>query len=59
MPLLQTFPDKPTPQLSNPSAVEFTAAWEIKMATMMFCSLDFDGVLHDAFRYVVKHVSSK
>ena len=41
------------------SDVEFRAAWEIKMATIMFCSLDFDGVVHDAFRDAVKHVSSK
>ena len=52
MPLLQAFTDKPVLQQST-SDVEFTSAWEIKMATMMFCSLDFDGVLHDAFPYVL------
>jgi hypothetical protein len=58
MPVLQVFSDKASLQQSV-SEVEFRAAWEIKMATMMFCSLDFDGVMHHAFRYVVKHVSSK
>jgi hypothetical protein len=58
MPLLRAFSVKASLQQSV-SDVEFRAAWEIKMATIMFCSLDFDGVMHDAFRYVVKHVSSK
>jgi hypothetical protein len=58
MPRLQAFSVKASLQQSV-SDVEFRAAWEIKMATIMFCSLDFDGVMHDAFRYVVKHVSSK
>jgi hypothetical protein len=47
MPLLQAFSDKASLQRTV-SDVEFRAAWEIKMATMMFCSLDFDGVIHDA-----------
>jgi hypothetical protein len=51
MPVLQAFPDKPALQQSV-SDVELTGAWEIKMATMMFCSLDFDGIMHDALLYV-------
>jgi hypothetical protein len=58
MPLLQAFSDKPSLQRTV-SDVEFRAAWEIKMATMMFCSLDFEGVLPAALLCVVKHVSSK
>ncbi len=58
MPLLRAFSDKAS--LQQPvSDVDFRAAWEIRMATMMFCSLDFDGVMHDVFRYVVKHVSKQ
>jgi len=53
MPVLQAFPDKPLPFQQSVSDVEFTAAWEIKMATMMFCSLDFDGIMHDALLYVL------
>jgi hypothetical protein len=46
MPVLQAFPDKPALQQSV-SDVGFRTAWEIKMATIMFCSLDFDGIMHD------------
>jgi hypothetical protein len=58
MPRLRALSDKAALQQSL-SDDEFRAAWEIKMATIMFCSLDFDGVLHAALLYVVKHVSSK
>jgi hypothetical protein len=52
MPGLQAFSDKASVQQSV-SDVEFRAAWEIKMATIMFCSLDFDGVMHAALLYVL------
>jgi hypothetical protein len=52
MPVLQAFPDKDSLQRTK-SAVGFRAAWEIKMATIMFCSLDFDGVMHHVLLYVL------
>jgi hypothetical protein len=58
MPQIRAFSDKALLQQSV-SDVDFRTAWEIKMTTIMFCSLDFDGVMHAALLYVVKHVSSK
>jgi hypothetical protein len=61
MPLLEAFPNKDSLQrtVSGVSgsgdgvACGLRAAWEIKMATIMFCSLDFDGVMHQVLLYVL------